>query len=159
MTRALPRGFTLIELVVTAAIVSVLALAALPLAEAASRRAKEAELRAALRELRTAIDAYKKAWDDGRIEHKADDSGYPPTLRSLVEGVRDVKDARARRIYFLRRLPRDPFNDEAELASADLWGKRSYASGPDEPFEGADVYDVYSRSPAIGSNGLAYSKW
>src|SRR5262249_28662185 len=84
---AMSRGFTLIELAVTAAIVSILALAVLPLAETAARRARESELRVALRELRQSIDAYKKAWDDGRIERKADETGYPPTLELLVQGV------------------------------------------------------------------------
>jgi general secretion pathway protein G len=158
MTRAAARGFTLIELVITAAIVSVLALAVLPFAEAAARRAKETELRAALREIRGALDAHKKAWDEGRIEHKLDDSGYPPSLQVLVRGVRDAKDAKGRNIYFLRRLPRDPFADTA-LAAADSWGKRSYASPPDFPAEGADVFDVYSRAEGAGLNGIAYREW
>jgi general secretion pathway protein G len=152
------RGFTLVELVITAAIVSVLALAALPLAETASRRAKESELRAALREIRTALDAYKKAWDEGRIERRLDASGYPPTLEVLVQGVPDVKDAKGRRLYLLRRLPRDPFADST-LAAADTWGKRSYASPPDFPAEGADVFDVYSRAGGTGLNGIAYREW
>jgi general secretion pathway protein G len=158
MMPAAARGFTLIELVITAAIVSVLALAVLPFAETAVRRAKESDLRAALREIRGALDAHKKAWDEGRIERKLDDSGYPPSLEALVQGVRDVKDARGRRIYFLRRLPRDPFADTA-LAAADSWGKRSYASPPDFPAEGADVFDVYSRAEGAGLNGIAYREW
>jgi general secretion pathway protein G len=153
------RGFTLIELVVTAAIVSVLALAVLPFAESAARRAKEAELRSALREIRGALDAYKKAWDAGRVERKDDASGYPPTLAALVEGVRDAKDPRGRRIYFLRRLPRDPLAAEPELAAADTWGKRSYASPPAFPAEGDDVFDVYSRAEGAGMNGIPYRQW
>jgi general secretion pathway protein G len=153
------RGFTLVELVITAAIVSVLALAVLPFAEKATQRAKESELRSSLRELRLAIDAYKKAWDEGRIEHKLDDSGYPPTLDALVQGVRDAKDPKGRKIYFLRRLPRDPFAADPALAAGDTWGKRSYDSPPDAPFEGADVYDVYSRSDGVGLNGVAYRLW
>jgi general secretion pathway protein G len=148
----------LIELVVTAAIVSVLALAVLPFAETAARRSKEAELRAALREMRLAIDAYKRAWDDGHIQHKLDDTGYPPTLETLVQGVVDQKDARGRRIYFLRRIPRDPLADGA-LDQVAAWGKRSYLSPPDFPSEGGDVYDVYSRSDGIGLNGVAYRLW
>jgi general secretion pathway protein G len=158
MTPAAARGFTLIELVITAAIVSVLALAVLPFAETAVRRAKESDLRAALREIRGALDAHKKAWDEGRIERKLDASGYPPSLEALVQGVRDAKDPKGRNIYFLRRLPRDPFADTA-LAAADTWGKRSYASPPDFPAEGADVFDVYSRAEGAGLNGIAYREW
>ena len=152
------RGFTLIELMVTVTIVSILALAVLPFAETAARRAKEAELRAALRDMRKAIDAYKKAWDDGRIEHRVGEAGYPATLETLVEGVRDPKDPAGRRLYFLRRIPRDPFSaDEGRAAAA--WGKRSYASPPDFPSEGSDVYDVYSLSDRVGLNGVAYRLW
>jgi general secretion pathway protein G len=151
------RGFTLIELAVTAAIVSILALAVLPLAENAARRARESELRFSLRELRLAIDAYKKAWDEGHIEHKADDSGYPPTLDALVNGVRDIKDPSGRRMYFLRRMPRDPFMPET--AGATAWAKRSYSSAPDFPSEGNDVYDVYSRAEGAGLNGVPYRLW
>src|SRR5262249_33545079 len=129
-------GFTLIELAVTAAIVSILALAVLPLAETAVKRARESELRVALRELRKGIDAYKKAWDEGRIEHRADASGSPPPLGARVEGVRDIRAPRGRRLSSRRRLPRAPF--PAEPPPAGAWAKRSYASAPDFPAEGTD---------------------
>lgn len=151
-------GFTLIELVVTVAILGILASAALPLAEIARTRAKESELRSALRTLREAIDAYKRAADEGRVQRKADESGYPPTLDALVRGVRDAKNPGERQIYFLRRIPRDPFADP-QAPAADTWGKRSYASPPDAPQEGRDVFDVYSRSTAKGLNGVPYNEW
>jgi len=154
-----PSGFTLIELVITVAIVGVLAAAAIPAAEMAVRRAKESELRASLREVRTAIDKYKQAWDDGRIERTLDATGYPPSLEVLVRGVRDAKSDKGHRIYFLRRLPRDPFSDDAAASPAESWGKRSYRSEPDFPQEGADVYDVYTRSERVGLNGVAYRLW
>lgn len=153
------RGFTLIELVVTVAIVGVLASVAVPLVELNVQRAKEMELRSALRQIRGAIDAHKRASDEGRIEKKADGSGYPRTLEALVDGVPDAKSATAVRIYFLRRLPRDPFATDPAMSAAETWGKRSYKSPPDAPSEGDDVYDVYSRSARTGLNGQPYREW
>jgi len=152
------RGFTLVELVITVAIISLLATAALPAAELAARRAKEQELSRALRQVRDAIDAYKQAADEGRIEKKVGDSGYPKQLEDLVAGVDDRKSTRKAKIYFLRRLPRDPFAD-VEMAPSATWGKRSYASPPDDPKAGDDVYDVYSLSGATGLNGRPYREW
>lgn len=153
------RGFTLVEMLVTVAIVGILASAALPLAELAVQRQKEMELSRSLREIRSALDAYKKAWEDGRVERKADQSGYPPNLDLLVQGVVDAKDPQKRRMYFLRRLPADPFHDGERVPPAQTWGKRSYASPPDAPAEGADVFDVYSRSTRVGLNGIPYRQW
>src|SRR5687768_6915620 len=97
-------GFTLIELLICAAIVAILATVGLPLAELKVQRDNERELRAGLREIRNALDAYKKAWDEGRIQKSADESGYPHTLLVLVNGVTDVRTPGGRKIYFLRRL-------------------------------------------------------
>lgn len=153
------RGFTLIELVVTVAIVGILAAGAMPLAELAAQRTRESELRVALRQLRAGIDAYKAAYDDKRIEQKVDASGYPPNLATLVDGVTDVADPEGAKIYFLRRIPRDPFHAKPDVSAEETWGKRSYASPPDEPEEGDDVFDVHSLSSRVGLNGVAYREW
>jgi general secretion pathway protein G len=153
------RGFTLIELVVTLLIVGLLASASVPLVELVVKRTKERELRAALREIRSAIDAYKRASDEGRILKLAQQSGYPPKLAALVEGVPDLRSPERRAIYFLRRLPRDPtFADPASAAEI-TWGKRTYASPPNAPEEGDDVFDIYSRSEGSALNGTPYKTW
>jgi general secretion pathway protein G len=153
------RGFTLIELAVTVAIVGVLSTMALPLAETTIKRSKEAELRTALRQIREGIDAYKRAGEEGRIRIRADASGYPPRLEDLVEGVEDIKRPDLAKIYFLRRLPRDPFAGDPELAAAETWGRRSYASPPDNPQPGEDVFDVHSLAEGGGLNGIPYRQW
>jgi general secretion pathway protein G len=156
--RRASRGFTLIEMIVVVMIVSILASAAMPLAALHKRRAQEAELRLALRTIRLALDDYKRAWDAGKIEKKADASGYPPDLMTLVNGMPDSTSPKSGRIYFLRRLPRDPFADSS-VSAAQSWGLRSYASPPDAPTPGADVFDVYSRAEGMGLDGTPYRQW
>ncbi len=153
-----PHGFTLIEMLATLAIMAILAMAVVPTVELFSTRSKEADLQHALREIRDAIDTYKQAADEGRVAKSVDASGYPPSLATLVEGVDDIKSPNHKRLYFLRRLPRDPFADIASPA-AQTWGLRSYASPADAPKAGDDVYDVYSLSPRIGLNNVPYREW
>jgi general secretion pathway protein G len=157
----LPRGqgFTLIELVITVAIVALLASVALPVSELAVQRTKEQELRRTLRQVREAIDAYKQASDEGRIQKSVGDSGYPKKLEALAEGVDDQKSPKKDKIYFLRRIPRDPLNTDPTLSAASTWGKRSYASPPDDPKEGDDVFDVFSIAQGKGINGQPYRDW
>ena len=145
-------------MVVVVAIVAILASAAVPLIQYSEHRLKERELRQSLREIRLAIDAYRKAVDEGRIPRKVDASGYPPNLDALVEGVADAKTADARKIYFLRRVPRDPFSPP-DTQPGEQWGLRSYASAPDAPKPGDDVFDVFSLNPGTGSNGTPYRLW
>lgn len=153
-------GFTLIELVVTVAIISLLATVALPMAELELQRAREHELHLALREIRTALDAYKEAVDDGRAVRLLGKSGYPTSLGALVDGVPDARNPKGKsKIYFLRKIPRDPMFTDPGVPNEDTWGKRSYASSADAPAEGDDVFDVYSLSSGIGLNGVPYRNW
>ncbi|NTV94326.1 MAG: type II secretion system protein [Thiobacillus sp.] len=155
-----PSGFTLIELVVTVAIVALLSSMALPMAEVVVKREKENELRAALRQIRTALDDYRQAVQEGRIAHSVDQSGYPETLAVLVDGVPDLASPDQKgRLRFLRRVPRDPFFPDPARSDEETWGKRSYASAPDAPDEGADVFDVYSMATGVGLNGIPYRNW
>ena len=150
-------GFTFVELLITLAIVGVLASAAMPLTEVVAKRAREQELRSALRQIRAAIDTYKDLADHGRVA--ADESGYPRTLDVLVSGVIDEKDPEKRRIYILRRLPRNPMWTDADTRPAATWGLRSYNSSHENPQAGRDIFDVYVDSGGVGLNGIAYREW
>jgi general secretion pathway protein G len=156
---ALAGGFTLIELVITVAIVALLASVALPVSELVVQRTKEQELRRTLLQVRNAIDAYKQASDEGRIRKSVGESGYPKKLEELAEGVEDQKSPKKDKIYFLRRVPRDPLATDPTLSASSTWGKRSYASPPDDPREGDDVFDVFSLAPGKGINGQPYREW
>ncbi|MDO8962357.1 MAG: type II secretion system protein [Methylophilus sp.] len=155
-------GFSFIELIITLAIVAILASVTMPLASVVAQRNKESELRHNLRQLREAIDAYKKASDEGRVKKENDDTGYPPDLDILVEGTEDLKDIDKKKIKFLRRIPIDPMQSNryaSDDSDAPQWGLRSYESTPDRPTAGQDVYDIYSLSTQIGTNGIPYAQW
>jgi general secretion pathway protein G len=154
-----PRGFTLIELAITVAIVALLSTMALPLVQLTVQRVKEQELKAALREIRSGLDVYKLASDQGRVQTEAGASGYPPTLEALVVGVEDARDPEAARIYFLRRVPRDPFFPDGSVTASQTWGLRSYQSPPEDPQPGDDVYDVHSLSAGTALDGSLYRDW
>ncbi len=152
-------GFTLIELVITVAIIAILASVALPLNELVVQRSKEQDLRRALRDVREAIDAYKQASDEGRILKKVGESGYPRRLEDMIQGVEDQKNPKKEKIYFLRRIPRDPLANDPSRTAAESWGKRSYASPPDDPREGDDIFDIYTLASGKGINGRPYREW
>jgi len=153
------RGFTLIELVITLAIIALLTTAAMPLAKLVAQREKEADLRTALRDIRQAIDKYKFAAQTGHIKVEVGATGYPPDLKSLYEGVEDIASEKKVNIYFLRRLPRDPLFPDGSVAAEETWGVRSYQSPPEDPQPGDDVFDVYSLAPGKGLNGVSYRDW
>lgn len=154
------KGFTLIEVMITLVIVALLASIVFPLAELSVRRSKERELRTSLWQIREALDSYKRASENGHIFRRVGESGYPPFLQVLVDGVEDVKNpgTEKHKIYFLRRIPRDPFGSQ-DRSAEQTWGKRSFASSASNPKEGEDVYDVYSLASGTGLNGVTYREW
>lgn len=157
--RPAERGFTLVEMVMTVAIVGILASAAMPLASLVSQRNKEQELRQSLMVVRQAIDEHRRQFDSGKIAKSIGDTGFPKSLKDLTEGVVDQTSTDKKRIIFLRRIPRDPFHNDPSVKPEATWGLRSYDSPPDDPSPGKDVFDIYSLDKGVGLNGIPYSKW
>jgi general secretion pathway protein G len=144
------RGLTLVELIITVAILSILASAAIPITRFEVKREKERELRYALWSMRDAIDHYKDAADKGAIQTKVDSQNYPPDLDTLVTGV----DIQGKKVKFLRRIPVDPMTGKAE------WGLRSMQDDPkSDSYGGQSVFDVYSKSQGTALDGTKYSDW
>jgi general secretion pathway protein G len=143
-------GLTLVELIITVAIVAILATAAVPMVRFQVKRTKERELRRDLWEMRDAIDRYKDAADKGAFITKADSYGYPPDLESLVNGV----DVGTKKVKFLRRIPVDPMTGNAD------WGLRSNQDDTDsDTFGGQNVFDVHTKSYGTALDGTKYSTW
>ncbi len=144
------RGLTLVELIVTSAILGILAMAAIPVARFEVQREKERELRSDLWMMRNAIDKYKDAADKGAFQTKVDSQGYPPDLDTLVKGV----DVQGKKVRFLRKIPTDPMTGNTD------WGMRSMQDDPDsDSYGGQSVFDVYSKSTGTALDGTKYSDW
>ncbi|HUX28040.1 MAG TPA: type II secretion system protein [Terracidiphilus sp.] len=144
------RGLTLVELIITVAILSILASAAVPIARFQVKRQKERELRRDLWQMRDAIDHYKDAADKGAIQVKLDSQGYPPDLETLVNGV----DIQGKKVKFLRRIPVDPMTGNTD------WGLHSMQDDPkSDSYSGQSVFDVYSKSTGTALDGTKYSDW
>ena len=143
-------GLTLVELIVTVAILAILASAAVPLARFRVQREKERELRYELWQMRDGIDRYKDAADRGAFQPKLDSGNYPPDLETLVKGV----DVGTKKLKFLRRIPIDPMTKNTE------WGLRSMQDDPDsDSWGGQSVFDVYSKSQGDALDGTKYKDW
>jgi general secretion pathway protein G len=153
-------GFTLTEILVTAAILGILAGVAMPLLKVSLQREKEIELHRSLRLVREAIDTYKKLADEKKIEVENETNGYPPTLEILVKGVKVKTEsgpdgaAGEKLVKFLRRIPVDPFTGTKD------WGMRSDQDEPDSiSWGGENVFDIYTKSRRIALDGSKYVDW
>ena len=145
------RGFTLLELIVAATILSILTLMALPLARVTIQREKEKQLRKALWGIRDAIDKYEMAGERGSFQIKVDSYGYPPDLETLVKGI---DGPGGKKMRFLRRIPVDPMTKSKE------WGMRAMQDDPDsDSWGGQNVFDVYTKSMDKAADGTPYSEW
>ena len=157
-------GFTLIEMLVVIAIISILAAAVMPLSRMTVKRVKEAELRSALRTLRTAIDAFKYDCDHKKLSTvegycKQDQSYYPESLEQLTEPLK-MSGPKEQTIKYLRRIPRDPMAPSESSGNPNNWGLRSYGDAPDSTqWGGGNVFDVYSKSEGIATDGSKYNTW
>jgi general secretion pathway protein G len=146
-------GLTLIELVITCAILIALSTAALPVARFTVTRQKEAILRYDLRQMRDAIDRYKDVADKNMIQVKIGTEGYPPDMETLVKGV-NMMGAPDRKIRFMRAIPIDPMTGKKD------WGMRSVQDDADSnSWGGQDVFDVFSKSTGTALDGTKYSDW
>jgi len=142
-------GFTLVELIVATAILSILVGLAVPIARNAAYREREHELRYDLWMIRDAIDRYKDAADRGAFQIKVGSEGYPPDLDTLVTGV----DVAGKKLKFLRKIPIDPMTKEE-------WGMRSMQDDKDsDSWGGQNIFDVYTKSDKTALDGTKYKDW
>lgn len=125
------RGFTLIELMVVMAIISVLLAIALPIYQKSITRAKESVLRTNLFNLRSMID-----------EYTIDKQQAPQSLQDLVtEG-------------YLRQIPEDPMTGSNQTWRVIM--EDTPVGGDTSP---PGIWDVKSGSDKIGLDGTPYSDW
>jgi general secretion pathway protein G len=124
-------GFTLIELMVVMAIISVLLAIALPIYQKSIVRAKESVLRNNLFTLRNMID-----------EYTIDKQKAPETLQDLVSGG------------YLRQIPQDPITGSDQTWKI-IMEEASINGGNNPP----GIFDVRSGSDKTALDGTQYADW
>lgn len=155
------KGLTLVELLVTLALVGIAAAVVLPFGAMMETRAKEAELRVALRTIRKALDDYKAAADAGLIDKPTGSSGYPPNLDVLATGVprSAATGLGSLPFVFLRQVPRNPFYPDRAAPAADSWNLRAYGAAAGDFRTGRDVFDISPRTDRAALDGTQLSDW
>lgn len=152
-------GFTLIEMMVSLALLATLASAAIPIYQRQQQQRNEQELRVALREIRTALDRYAQLSEEGIIDKETGMSNWPVSLNQLVDGVENKKSTNRQKIYLLRKIPRDPLCDCEGKPNNETWRLRASTQAPGDTSGGKDVWDVSSSSTQPGLNGIPYAQW
>ena len=158
------RGFTLLEIIIVIAILSILTAAAVPMVRNTVRRERESDLRYSLRQIRQAIDRYKEYVERFPNAIPIDlktQSGYPKELEILEKGFTPANTVgtSGNVVRFLRKVPVNPLTDNDGSGLND-WGIRSSKDRPDSSsWGGEDVFDVYSKSNGTAMNGTRYKDW
>ena len=124
------RGFTLIEMIIVCAIISILLGIMVPVYKIHILHANEAVLKEDLYHMRTAIDQYTQ-----------DKNKAPQDLNDIVTAG------------YLHALPKDPFTHAADWQVVQEDALQSI----DQTAPG--ISDVKSGSSLISSEGTAYSSW
>jgi general secretion pathway protein G len=130
-TRRAAAGFTLIELMVVVALISVLAGMGVVMYRNSVVRTKEAVLREDLFRMRDAIDQYY-----------ADKAKYPASLEALVSDG------------YLRKVPTDPITNSSET-----WVTVPSEPDPGDPTAEVGIFDVKSGAEGTSIDGSSYADW
>jgi general secretion pathway protein G len=124
-------GFTLVELLVVLALISILASMAVVQYRNGVRHSQESVLRTDLFRMRDAIDQYY-----------ADKNKYPASLDTLVSDG------------YMRQIPQDPLTQ-----SADTWQTIPAEPDPSNPTAEPGIYNVKSGATGTGLDGTSYADW
>ena len=145
---------TMVEMIIVATLLLILAGATVPVAKYSLRRSKEADLRLALRTMRNAIDEFKRYSDASLLPIELGTDGYPKDLETLLEPI-DLVGQVDKQVRFLRRIPVDPM-----VGNNEDWILLSYQDEPDATsWGGENLFDVRSSSEGVGLNGIPYREW
>ena len=160
--RGVQHGFSLLELIITLAIMSLLFGMAVQVMDYTAKRQRETELKVSLRTIRNGLEAFKRtATQEGFSVFETDrwdkNTGYPKKLEYLVDGMKAnsaIPGSETKTLYFLREIPLDPMTNSRD------WGLRSTEDDPDsDSTDGENIYDVYTKSNGTALNGTLYKKW